>query len=95
MPGAGRSIRTKTIKDIWVDVLAFPAFFSLFLVVTFVGDPEPDRPAWYAWAVRGGLALFLWLLGWGIATASFRELRRRDCWLPPGAARHPRPAAAA
>jgi hypothetical protein len=81
MPRAGKPLNEQTVREIWEGVLLFPAGLSFFVVVTFAPG-EHNGPAWHLWAMRAGVALFCWRLGQWLVAPSFRELRRRNCWLP-------------
>jgi hypothetical protein len=88
----GTPIHKRSVQELWVDTLGFPLFCALMLAATFVG--QSSDPAWRMWLVRGGIALFFWLIGWLSAATSFSELQRRGCWLPFGASQRPWLAAA-
>ena len=61
----------------------FPVLGGVAIALTVRHEPEAS------WLGGGGVAVFCWLLGWVSTAFSFRELRRRGYWMPPGAGARP------
>lgn len=85
MPGRPRPVERETVEGLWATMLVVPLILSCMVVTTFLG--ESDGPPWQNWAVRGAVVLVAWLFAWAAVVDRVRELRRRGCWVPPGAGR--------
>ena len=88
MPGG-----QETVFGVWFGAVWPACFLGIFVGMTFALRAE--GPAWETWAARTVVTLFCWLMSFLAAGFSFRELRRREEWLPPGTTRWPWLAAAA
>jgi hypothetical protein len=89
MPGGHeKPLPIQSTTDLWVGILGFPAFGSLFVAVPMIGTPT-DGSRWTTfWAVSLFVGFFL-LAGVLLGVPRLKELRRRREWVPPGTARRP------
>lgn len=92
LPGA-RTMRQEPVFGLWFGTTWPPCFLGIFVGMTFALGA--DGPAWETWVGRVVVTLFCWLISFLAAGFTFRELRRRGEWLPPGGTRRPWLAAAA
>jgi len=83
----GTPIHQQTVGTLWLWTFVSPALAGAAIALTVRHTPG-DQP-WQAWLASGGAPVGFWLLGTVSTGFTFRELRRRGCWLPPGAGARP------
>ena len=83
----GTPIHKQTVGTLWLWTFVFPALGGAGIALTVRHEPAGQQ--WQGWLSSGGVAVGFWVLGWVSTGFSFRELRRRGCWLPPGAGARP------
>jgi hypothetical protein len=83
----GTPIHKQTVGTLWLWTFVFPALGGAAIALTV--RHQPAGPPWQGWLASGGTAVGFWFLGWVSTGFSFRELRQRGCWLPPGAGAQP------
>jgi len=79
----GTPIHQQTVGTLRLWTFVSPALGGVAIALTVRHEPEES------WLAGGGAAAGFWLLGWVSTGFSFRELRRRGCWVPPGAGARP------
>jgi hypothetical protein len=104
MPGGHRTekpLDLQSTRDLWLGIIAIPAFGGLLLVVPLIGMPPIGRlllavplivkPAG-GWGALGVAILFgacFAISGILLSGPRLAELRRRGAWVPSGTARFP------
>src|SRR5262245_47094405 len=87
--GRDRSMTTpidkQTVGTLWLWTFVCPALGGAAIALSVRHEPADPQ----GWLASGGAAVGFWLLGSVSTGFSFRELRRRGCWLPPGAGAQP------
>ena len=80
-------IYRQTLGTLWLWTFVFPALGGAAIALSVRHEPADQQ--WQGWLASGVVPVGCWQLGWVSTGFSFWELRRRGCWLPPGAGARP------